>query len=61
MLTGAFVLEGKLRDLIALRGELVKDPRFRIIYKTNSSRHLRIVPEDDFLLIQKLKEANKNE
>ena len=61
VVTGAFVLQGKLGDLIGLREQLVKDPRFKVIYKTNSSRHLRIVPEDDFLLIKKLKEGQDDE
>ena len=61
ILTGAFILQGKLGDLINLRSQLVKDPRFKVIYKTNSNRHLRIVTQDDYDLIRKLKGAEVEE
>jgi hypothetical protein len=60
--TGGVVVRGKLRDLILLRQTLQKDSRYTLVYAKNSNLRLYLVPEDEYMLIQKLKEreVNKN-
>ena len=58
-LTGGVVVQGKLRDLILLRQTLQRDSRYKLVYAKNSNLHLYLVPEDEYMLIQKLKEGDK--
>jgi hypothetical protein len=59
-LTGGVVVQGKLRDLILLRQTLQRDTRYKLVYAKNSNLHLYLVPEDEYALIQKLKEGREN-
>jgi hypothetical protein len=57
ILSAGLILQGKLKDLIALRESIMKDPRFHVIYCRNASVRLHIVTEDDYLLLKKIKEG----
>lgn len=58
ILRAGCVIQGKLKDLIHLRDEVVgKDARFHVIYWRNSSVYLHVVTEDDYLLLKKIKEG----
>ena len=57
--TGGVVVRGKLKDLILLRQTLQRDTRYTLVYAKNSNLRLYLVPEDEWLLIQKLKEGEK--
>lgn len=59
-LTGGVVVQGKLRDLILLRQTLQRDTRYKLVYAKNSNLRLYLVPEDEYALIQKLKEGREN-
>jgi hypothetical protein len=57
ILSAGLIIQGKLKDLIALRESIRKDPRFHVIYCRNASVRLYIVTEDDFMLLEKIKEG----
>jgi hypothetical protein len=57
--TGGVVVRGKLRDLILLRQTLQRDTRYTLVYAKNSNLRLYLVPEDEYMLIQKLKDGEK--
>jgi hypothetical protein len=57
ILSAGLIVQGKLKDLIALRESVRKDLRFHVIYCRNASVRLYIVTEDDFLLLNKIKEG----
>lgn len=60
ILSGAIIVQGKLRDLIALRETIKKDRgRFHFVYARNSSLRLYVVSEDEFMLIKKLRESEE--
>lgn len=57
ILSAGLIVQGKLKDLIALRELIRSDPRFHVIYCSNASVRLYVVAEDDFLLLKKIKEG----
>jgi hypothetical protein len=57
ILSAGLIVQGKLRDLIALRELIRSDPRFHVIYCSNASVRLYVVTEDDFVLLKKIKEG----
>jgi hypothetical protein len=58
ILMAGSTVQGKLKDLIFLRDEIIsKDPRFHVIYWSNSNVRLYVVNEDDYLLLKKIKEG----
>jgi hypothetical protein len=57
ILSAGLIVQGKLKDLITLRESIRKDLRFHVIYCRNASVRLYVVPEDDFLLLNKIKEG----
>jgi hypothetical protein len=57
ILSAGAVIQGKLKDLIAIRESIKNDARFHVIYWRNASVRLYIVAEDDYLLLKKIKEG----
>jgi hypothetical protein len=57
ILSAGLIVQGKLKDLIALRELIRSDLRFHVIYCSNASVRLYIVTEDDYLLLKKIKEG----
>ena len=59
LVSGGFILRGKLGDLIRLRQALRGDSRFKLIYVCNSTVPLYVVDGNEFALVQKLKESSE--
>jgi len=59
IMTFGVTMSGRLDDLIGLKEFLDKDPRFKLIWKSISTSHLRVVKIEQWNEFQKWKETTK--
>ena len=59
MVTLGITISGRYDELFSLKEFLIKDPRFKVIYKSLSSTHLRVVKINEFEEFEKWKESKQ--
>ena len=57
MVTLGITISGRYDELFSLKEFLIKDSRFKVIYKSLSSTHLRVVKINEFEEFEKWKES----
>ena len=59
IMTFGVTMSGSYHDLLSLKEYLVKDPRFKVIWKSISTVHLRVVKRDQWDEFQRWKETRQ--
>ena len=59
MVTLGITISGRYDELFSLKEFLIKDSRFKVIYKSLSSTHLRVVKINEFEEFEKWKESKQ--
>jgi len=58
IMTFGVTMSGSYHDLLSLKEYLINDPRFRVIWKSISTVHLRVVKRDQWDEFQRWKESH---
>jgi len=59
IMTFGVTMSGSYHDLLSLKEYLVNDPRFKVIWKSISPVHLRVVKRDQWDEFQRWKESHR--
>ncbi len=59
IMTFGVTMSGSYHDLLSLKEYLVNDPRFKVIWKSISPVHLRVVKRDQWDEFQRWREARR--
>ena len=59
IMTFGVTMSGSYHDLLSLKEYLVKDPRFKVIWKSISPVHLRVVKRDQWDEFQRWREDRR--
>ena len=59
IMTFGVTMSGSYHDLLSLKEYLVNDPRFKVIWKSMSPVHLRVVKRDQWDEFQRWREARR--
>ena len=59
IMTFGVTMSGSYRDLLTLKEFLVNDPRYKVIWKSISPVHLRVVKRDQWDEFQRWREARR--
>lgn len=59
IMTFGVTMSGSYHDLLSLKEYLVRDPRFKVIWKSISPVHLRVVKRDQWDEFQRWRESRR--
>jgi len=59
IMTFGVTMSGRYHDLLSLKEYLINDPRFKVIWKSISPVHLRVVKREQWDEFQRWKDAHR--